>query len=129
MHESRLTPPCKTTFPSPGRVLGNSGRVCKNDIFLLSVLQLDIWYALSCVIDQIVSDLFAFRCQKCSICKLKLYAGGEYKILHDQFFDGNTIQKSFSFFFFSSKRERSEIVGLEIFHSNSQVSIIFITDI
>ena len=29
-------------------------------------------------IDKIVSDLFAFHCQKCSICKLKLYAGGEY---------------------------------------------------
>ena len=30
MHESRLTPPCKTTFSSPGRVHGNSGRVYKN---------------------------------------------------------------------------------------------------
>ena len=29
MHESRLTPPCKATFPSPGRVHRNSGRVCK----------------------------------------------------------------------------------------------------
>ena len=24
-----LHPPCKTTFPSPGRIHGNSGRVCK----------------------------------------------------------------------------------------------------
>ena len=30
MHESIITPPCKTTFPSHGRVHGNSGRVCKN---------------------------------------------------------------------------------------------------
>ena len=29
--------------------------------------------------------------------KLKLYAGGEYKILPFQFFDGNTIQNSFFF--------------------------------
>ena len=29
MHESQLTPPCKTTFPSPDRLHGNSGRVCK----------------------------------------------------------------------------------------------------
>ena len=29
MHESRLTSPCKTIFPSPGRVHGNPGRVCK----------------------------------------------------------------------------------------------------
>ena len=46
---------------------------------------------------------FAFRCQKCSIGKLIFYAGGEYKILHRQFFDGNTLQNSFfnkSFFFF-----------------------------
>ena len=36
-----------------------------------------------------MSDLFfVFRCQKCSIGKLILYAGGEYKILHRQFFDG-----------------------------------------
>ena len=32
MHESCLTPLCKMTFPSPGRVLGNSGRVCKKDV-------------------------------------------------------------------------------------------------
>ena len=31
MHESRQTPPCKTTFPSPGRVHGNSGQVCKKE--------------------------------------------------------------------------------------------------
>ena len=42
-----------------------------------------------------MSDLFAFRCQPCSICKLKFYAGSEYKILHSQFFDRNTIQNSF----------------------------------
>ena len=60
-------------------------------------------------IDKIMSDLFVFRCQKCSIGKLILYAGGEYKILHRQFFDGNTLQNSFFnkkvvfffFFFFS----------------------------
>ena len=54
-----------------------------------------------------MSDLFVFRCQKCSIGKLIFYAGGEYQILHRQFFDGNTLQTSFfnkkkgsSFFFF-----------------------------
>ena len=30
--ESSYTLFCKTTFPSPGRVLGNSGRVCKNTL-------------------------------------------------------------------------------------------------
>ena len=30
MHESRLKPPCKTTFPSPGPVHGNPGRVHGN---------------------------------------------------------------------------------------------------
>ena len=30
-----------------------------------------------------------------SIDKLTLYAGGEYKILHRQFFGGNTLQNSF----------------------------------
>ena len=35
-----------------------------------------------------LSDLFVFRCQKCSISKLLSYAGGEYKILHRQSFDG-----------------------------------------
>ena len=30
MHESRITPPCKTIFPSPGRVHGNPIRVWKN---------------------------------------------------------------------------------------------------
>ena len=43
-------------------------------------------------IDKIMSDLFVFRCQKCSIGKLTFYAGGEYKILHRQFCDGNTLQ-------------------------------------
>ena len=42
-----------------------------------------------------MSDLFVFRCQKCSIGKLIFYAGGEYKILHRQFFDRNTFQNSF----------------------------------
>ena len=42
-------------------------------------------------IDIIMSDLFVFRCQKCSIGKLIFYAGGEYKILHRQFFDGKTL--------------------------------------
>ena len=79
-----------------------------------------------------MSDLFVFRCQKCSIGKLIFYAGGEYKILHRQFFDGNTLQNSFfnkksSFFFFIKNVEGSEIVGLKIFRSNSQASMIFIT--
>ena len=42
-----------------------------------------------------MSDLFVFRCQKCSIGKLIFYAGGEYKILHRQFFDGNILQNIF----------------------------------
>ena len=78
-----------------------------------------------------MSDLFVFRCQKCSISKLIFYAGGEYKILHRQFFDGNTLQNSFfnktSSFVFHKKVEGSEIVGLKIFHSNNQASMIFIT--
>ena len=51
-----------------------------------------------------MSDLFVFHCQKCNIGKLIFYAGGEYKILHRQFFDGNTLQNSFfnnKEFFFS----------------------------
>ena len=60
-----------------------------------------------------MSDLFVFRCQKCSIDKLIFYAGGEYKIL--------------KYFFFHKKVEGSEIVGLKIFRSNSQTSMIFIT--
>ena len=89
-----------------------------------------------------MSDLFVFRCQKCSIGKLTFYAGGEYKIFHRQFFDGNTLQNScffnkkvvfFLFFFFfggggnHKKVEGSEIVELKIFRSNSQASMIFIT--
>ena len=78
-----------------------------------------------------MSDLFISRCQKCSIGKLIFYAGGEYKILHRQFFDGNTLQNSFFniffFFFFIKKVEGSEKVGLKIFRSNSQASMIFIT--
>ena len=74
-----------------------------------------------------MSDLFVFNCQKCSIGKLIFYAGGEYKILHRQFFDGNTLQNSFLikkyFFFFIKKVEGSEIVGLKIFRSNSQASM------
>ena len=46
-------------------------------------------------IDKIISDLFVFCCQKCSMGKLIFYAGGEYKILQRQFFDGNTLQNSF----------------------------------
>ena len=58
-----------------------------------------------------MSDLFVFRCQKCSIGKLIFYAGGEYKILHRQFFDGNTLQNSFFnknvvFFSFFHKKSR-----------------------
>ena len=79
-----------------------------------------------------MSDLFVFRCQKCSIGKLIFYTGGEYKILHRKFFDRNTLQNSFfntkrSFFFFIKKVEGSELVGLKIFRSNSQASMIFIT--
>ena len=78
-----------------------------------------------------MSDLFVFRCQKCSIGKLIFYAGGEYKILHRQFFDGNTLPNSFFnkkvLFFFIKKAEGSEIVGLKFFRSNSQESMIFIT--
>ena len=77
-----------------------------------------------------MSDLFVFHCQKCSIGKLIFYAGGEYKILHCQFFDGNTLQNSFfnkKVVFFIKKVEGSEIVGLKIFRSNSQAGMIFIT--
>ena len=67
-----------------------------------------------------------------SIGKLIFYAGGEYKILHRQFFDGNTLRnlsfnKKVVFFFFIKKVEGSEIAGLKIFRSNSQASMIFIT--
>ena len=79
-----------------------------------------------------MSDLFVFCCQKCNIGKLIFYAGGEYKMLHRQFFDGDILQNSFlnkkssfSFFFFFSffflfffhknKVEGSEIVGLKSF--------------
>ena len=80
-----------------------------------------------------MSDLFVFHCQKYSIGKLIFYAGGEYKILHRQFFDENTLQNSFFkkilffFFFFIKKVDGSEIVGLKIFRSNSLASMIFIT--
>ena len=78
-----------------------------------------------------MSDLFVFRCQTCSIGKLIFYAGGEYKILHRQFFYGNTLQNSFFnktvVFLFHKKVEGSAIVGLKIFRSNSQSSMIFIT--
>ena len=78
-----------------------------------------------------MSDLLVFRCQKCSIGKLIFYGGGEYKSLHRQFFDGSTLQNSFfnkkSSFFFIKKVEGSEIVGLKIFRSNSQASMIYIT--
>ena len=65
-----------------------------------------------------MSDLFVFCCQKCSIGKLIFYAGGEYEILHHQFFDWNTLHNSFFnlkkkyFFFFMKNVEGSEIVGL-----------------
>ena len=78
-----------------------------------------------------MSDVFVFRCQKCSTGKIIFYAGSEYKILHRQFFDGNTLQNSFFnkkvVFFFIKKVEGSEIVGLKIFRSNSQTSMLFIT--
>ena len=35
-------PPCKTTFPSPGRVHGNPGRVCKNNKSEMHIL---LWVA------------------------------------------------------------------------------------
>ena len=38
-----------------------------------------------------------------SVGKLIFYAGGEYKILHRQFFDGNTHQNSF----FHKKKKKS----------------------
>ena len=69
--------------------------------------------------DKIMSDLFVFRCQKCSIGKLIFYAGGEYKILYANFSTGITfkihflIKKSsffFFFFFFIKNVEGSEIV-------------------
>ena len=79
-----------------------------------------------------MSDLFVFRCRKCSIGKLIFYAGGEYRILHRHFFDGNTLQNSFFnkkvfffFFFFYKNVEGPEIVGLKIFRSNSQASMKF----
>ena len=66
-----------------------------------------------------MSDLFVFCCQKCSIGKFIFYAGGEYKILHRQFFDRNTLQNSFfnkkDFFFFIKNIEGSEIEELKIF--------------
>ena len=65
-----------------------------------------------------------------NIGKLIFYAGSEYKILHRQFFDGNTLQNSFfnkKVVSFHKKVEGSEIVGLKIFHSNSQANMIFIT--
>ena len=60
------------------------------------------------------------RCQKCNIGELIFHAGGEYKILPHQFFDGNTLQNSvlikqiyiyiyiyiFFFFFFITKGRR-----------------------
>ena len=76
-----------------------------------------------------MSDLFVFRCQKCSTGKLIFNAGGENKILHRQFFDGNTLQNSFFnkkvVFFFIKIVEGSEIVGQKIFRSNNQTSMIF----
>ena len=42
-----------------------------------------------------MSDLFVFRCQKFRIGKLIFYAGGEYKILHRQFFDGHALYNLF----------------------------------
>ena len=57
-------------------------------------------------IEKITSDLFVFRCQKYSIGKLIFYAGGEYKILHRQFLDRNTLQISFFFFYFFYKKSR-----------------------
>ena len=60
----------------------------------------------------LMSDLFVFHCQNCSKGKLIFYAGGEYKILHRQFFDGNTLQNSFFnkkvvFFFHKNSRRMS----------------------
>ena len=67
-----------------------------------------------------------------SICKLIFYAGGECAFWHRQFFDRNSLQNSFFnkkvvFVFIYIKVEGSEIVGLKIFRSNSQASMIFIT--
>ena len=54
-------------------------------------------YTAQKTIDKIMSDLFVSRCQKCSIGKLIFYAACEYKTLHRQFFDGNTLQNLFFF--------------------------------
>ena len=72
-----------------------------------------------------MSDLFVFHCQKCSIGKLIFYAGGEYKILHRQFFDGNTLQNSFfnkkkSSVFFIKRSRRIRNSRTKDFRSNSQ---------
>ena len=42
-----------------------------------------------------MADLFAFRCQKYSVRKPKLYAGDEYNIMHHQFFEGQASRKLF----------------------------------
>ena len=42
-HHARVlsyTPLCKTAFPSPGRVYGNFGRVCKNTVTTIDALAL-----------------------------------------------------------------------------------------
>ena len=41
-----------------------------------SAIKWSLNYSAQKNIDKIVADLFAFRHQKCSVCKLKLYAGG-----------------------------------------------------
>ena len=51
-----------------------------------SLCQINYNYTAQKNIDKITSDLFVFRCQKCYTGKLIVYAGGEYKILHHQFF-------------------------------------------
>ena len=62
-------------------------------------------------------DLFGFRCQKCSIGNLHFMLAVNIKILHRQFFDGNTLQNSFFnktvVLLFHKKVEGSEIVGQE----------------
>ena len=39
-------------------------------------------------IDKIISDVFVFRCQKCSIGKLIFYAGGDIKFCIANFSTG-----------------------------------------
>ena len=54
MHKSHLAPPCKTTFPSPGRVHRNPGQVCKRHAFLYRCKQRNL-YDRTPLAEQIIS--------------------------------------------------------------------------